>query len=125
MSAATPKTRILILGGGGVFGLVAYLAESQRREFGVRLALGADGRRLVRDGLMAALTPVSIGAGAGLLVGAALSRVFQSLLVGVSALDPATYAMVAIAMLACATLAGLSAAWRLRKMTPADALRAD
>jgi predicted permease len=115
----------LILGGGGVFGLVAYLAESQRREFGVRLALGADGRRLVRDGLMAALTPVSIGAGAGLLVGAALSRVFQSLLVGVSALDPATYAMVAIAMLACATLAGLSAAWRLRKMTPADALRAD
>jgi predicted permease len=115
----------LILGGGGVFGLVAYLAESQRCEFGVRMALGADERRIVREGVMAALAPVSLGVGAGLLVGASLSHVFQSLLVGMSALDPETYVVVAIAMLTCATLAGLSAAWRLRRVTPADALRAN
>ena len=49
----------LLLGIGGAFGLVAYLAESQRREFGVRLALGANMGHLVRRGLAAALVPVA------------------------------------------------------------------
>jgi ABC-type antimicrobial peptide transport system permease subunit len=72
----------LLLGVGGVFGLVAYLAESRQREFAVRLALGATSRDLVRHGLMTALVPVAAG-----------------------------------------VVAGLGAAWRLRRMMPSDALR--
>jgi predicted permease len=114
----------LLLGVGGAFGLVAYLTESRRREFGVRLALGADLSELVRHGLMAALAPVSAGIATGLGLGALISQVFEALLVGISPLDPVTYLLVAMTMLGCATIAGLAAAWRLRRTNPSDALRA-
>jgi hypothetical protein len=114
----------LLLGIGGAFGLVAYLAESQRREFGVRLALGAELRDLVRHGVVAALAPVSVGVAAGIGLGAMVSQVFEALLVGISALDVVTYPVVAAMMLGCATMAGLAAAWRLRRTSPYDALRA-
>jgi predicted permease len=115
----------LLLGVGGVFGLVAYLAESRQREFGVRVALGATPRDLVWRGLSAALAPVALGVTVGLLAAALVARVFTSLLAGLSALDPLTYAAVAVTMLSSAVLAGLGAAWRLRRMTPTDALRAN
>jgi putative ABC transport system permease protein len=113
----------LLLGVGGVFGLVAYLAESRQREFGVRLALGATPRDLMRHGIAAGLVPVSIGVAAGLIAAALVARVFTSLLIGLSALDPVTYVTVAVVMLGCAGLAGLSAAWRLRRTMPSDSLR--
>lgn len=114
----------LLLGVGGVFGLVAYQAESQRREFGVRLALGANMGHLVRQGLAAALVPVSAGVGLGLLLAAVVSRLFTSLLAGISALDASTYAGVAVTTMVCAAIAALAASWRLRRTSPADALRA-
>lgn len=113
----------LILGVGGVFGLVAYLAESRQREFGVRLALGATTAHLIRHGLAAALVPVFIGVSAGLLCAACVSRLFTSLLTGLSAVDVLTYVAVATIMVGCATVAALWAAWRLRRTTPSDALR--
>jgi putative ABC transport system permease protein len=114
----------LLLGVGGTFGLVAYLAESRRRDFGVRLALGADLHDLVRYGIGVALAPVSVGVAAGLGFGALISQVFEALLAGISAIDVLTYLAVAATMLGCATIAGLAAAWRLRHTTPSDALRA-
>ena len=113
----------LLLGVGGAFGLVAYLAESQRREFGVRVALGADLRHLVRHGLVAALAPVSVGVAAGLVLAGVVSQVFATLLAGISPLDVATYFLVAATMLGCAAMAALAAAWRLRRTAPSDALR--
>jgi ABC-type antimicrobial peptide transport system permease subunit len=53
-----------------------------------------------------------------------VSQVFEALLVGISALDVVTYPVVAAMMLGCATMAGLAAAWRLRRTSPYDALRA-
>ena len=114
----------LLLGVGGAFGLVAYLAESQRREFGVRLALGASMGHIVRQGLAASLVPVSVGVACGLFVAATVSRVFTGLLAGISTLDTATYVVVASMTLGCTTVAALTAAWRLRRTSPADALRA-
>ncbi|MEX1127665.1 MAG: ABC transporter permease [Vicinamibacterales bacterium] len=114
----------LLLGIGGAFGLVAYLAESQRREFGVRLALGANMGHLVRRGLAAALVPVCAGLAAGLFLAALVSRMFTSLLAGISALDAVTYVAVAVTTLGCAAAAALAASWRLRRTSPADALRA-
>jgi hypothetical protein len=115
----------LVLGAGGVFGLVAYLAEARRREFGVRVALGATPRDLMRRGVAAGLVPVGIGAVPGFVVAAIISRLFVTALPGLSTLDPLTYAGVALLMAACAGAAGLSAAWRLRRMSPSDALRAE
>ena len=99
--------------------------EARQREFGVRVALGATPRDLVWCGLSAALAPVAIGVTAGLLAAAVVARVFTSLLAGLSAPDPLTYAAVAVTMLGSAVLAGLGTAWRLRRMTPTDALRAN
>ena len=114
----------LLLGVGGAFGLVAYLAESERREFGVRMALGADPQHLVRHGLIAGLRPVSAGVAVGLALGAIVSRLFSALLVGVSAMDAVTYLVVGVTMLSSDAIAALAAAWRLRRTSPSDALRA-
>jgi predicted permease len=114
----------LVLGVGGVFGLVAYLAEARRREFGVRLALGATPRRLVAHGIATALLPVVVGVAAGLGAAAIVSRLFASLLTGLSPVDLLTYGAVGLAMIGCTTLAALMAAWRLRRITPTEALRA-
>lgn len=113
----------LLLGVSGVFGLVAYLAESRTREYGVRLALGATTADLIRHGLSAALAPVTAGVAGGLALGATTSRLFSALLVGVSPLDTVTYTVVALTMLSGAAIAALAASWRLRRITPADALR--
>jgi putative ABC transport system permease protein len=113
----------LLLGIGGVFGLVAYLAQARRREFGVRMALGATLSGVVRNAVTAALSPVAVGVAMGLLLGAIVSQVFTALLVGIDAVDPGTYAGVGLVMLVPAALAALAAAWRLRRLTLSDALR--
>jgi len=114
----------LLLGVGGAFGLVTYLAESQRKELGVRVALGASMGHLVRRGLAAALVPVAAGVVSGLFLAALVSRLFTSLLAGIGALDAVTYVGVAAMTLGCTAIAALAAAWRLRRTNPADALRA-
>ena len=113
----------LLLGVGSVFGLVRYLAESRYREFGVRLALGASPWTLMRYGLRAAIVPVGSGAAIGLLVAAWVSALFASRLVGLSVLSLWHYAAIAGAMLGGATAAAIMAAWRLRRLSPLDALR--
>jgi ABC-type antimicrobial peptide transport system permease subunit len=114
----------LAVGAGSVFGLVAYLADSRRREFGVRLALGATPRDLVWYGIATALVPVGIGLVSGLAAAAMVSRVFGALLVGVSPVDGLTYGAVATAVLGAAAGAAILAAWRLRGVRPSEALRA-
>jgi putative ABC transport system permease protein len=113
----------LTVGVGSVFGLVAYLAESRRHECGVRLALGATPSDLLRLGLSVALIPVGAGLAGGALLAVMVSRVFTSLLVGVSALDGLTYVTVVGTILMAAVAAALTAAWRLRRVMPAEALR--
>jgi putative ABC transport system permease protein len=114
----------LVLGAGGVFGLVAYLAESRRREFGVRLALGATPSGLVWTGVLAGLWPVSLGTTIGLVLASLVARIFISVLPGLSVLDPLTYSSVAILMIGGTAGAGLVAAWPLRRIPASDALRA-
>jgi predicted permease len=113
----------LILGLGGVFGLVAYLAESQQHELGVRLALGATRGDVIFYSMTAALFPVLFGVVVGIGLAAGIARVLTSLLAGLSALDPLTYAAVSTTMLVCAGLAGASAAWRLRRLDASNSLR--
>jgi len=115
----------LVLGIGGVFGLIAYLAESRRREFGVRIALGATQGNVVRFAVMAGLVPAVAGAVAGLAGAAWLAKLAESFLIGVGRLDPVSYAGAFSLMLVVAIGAGLAAAWRVRRISPMDALRSE
>jgi hypothetical protein len=115
----------LLLGLGGIFGLVAYLAESRRREFGVRLALGATPQRLVARGVVAGVTPVVLGLSAGLLIAGLVTRTLVWWLPGLSALDPLVYVVVASLTASGAVSIATAAAWRLRQTTVSQALRAD
>jgi predicted lysophospholipase L1 biosynthesis ABC-type transport system permease subunit len=113
----------LALGVGGVFGLVAYVVESRRREFGVRMALGAMSRDLIQRVVGAALGPVLLGAAIGLGAAAVLARAIRAIIVGVALIDPAAYGSSAIVMVLAAGVSALMAAWRLRRSSPSDALR--
>jgi predicted permease len=113
----------LCLGLAGVFGMVAYLAESRRREFGVRLALGATSQMLVRSAAGVGLTAVLAGTVVGILVAAVLARVLQAALAGIDTFDLLSYAGVATVLLASGGAAGLLAAARIRRLSPIEALR--
>jgi len=113
------------LGIGGVFGMVAYMAEFRRREFGIRAALGATMFRLALMIIIAGLAPVVVGTAAGLLGALWLGKAAESFLIGVSWFDPVSYWMAGLVMLGSATLAGFAAAWRIKRIAPSEALRAE
>ncbi|MFT5435026.1 MAG: putative ABC transport system permease protein, partial [Myxococcota bacterium] len=115
----------LLLGLVGIYGVISYVVSQRTQEIGVRMALGANAssvrRMIVRQGL------VLSGAGVvlGLVVAAFASRVMGSLLFGVSAMDPTTYASVSAALIAVAAAASWIPARRAAGVDPSRALRAD
>lgn len=115
----------VVLGVGGVFGLIAYLAESRRREFGVRLALGATSWDLLRTAVNAGLVPTVAGAAVGLLGAAWLAQTAEAFLIGVGRLDAVSYIGAFSLIVAVGTIAGVAAAWRVRDVSPIEALRAE
>ncbi len=115
----------LILATVGLFGLT-YLTVSQRtREFGIRAALGATPRRVMRqvlrEGIWLTLPGVALGLGGAAIAG----RLLSSGLVGVNAADPSTYAASASLQAAVAVLACLLPAFRATRADPMVALRVD
>jgi len=113
----------LALAAVGVYGVIAYGVSQQRREFGVRLALGARPRDILRLVLRGGLRLVA----AGILAGAALafvaSRLIGGLLYGVGPGDPATYTLVAVLLgLVGAAACGIPA-WRAGRTEPVSVLR--
>jgi putative ABC transport system permease protein len=115
----------LVLGLIGIYGVVSYAASQRRREIGVRLALGAgrgDVRRMfVRNALML----VTVGVALGLVASAALTRLMESQLFGVTPLDPATHATVALGLAVTASLASYVSAMRGTSVDPTTVLRGD
>ncbi|MDA8019087.1 MAG: ABC transporter permease [Thermoanaerobaculia bacterium] len=115
----------VLLGLVGIFGVTSYAASLRTREIGVRMALGArkgDVRWMV---LRQALVLAGAGAGLGLVAAAALTRTMTSLLFGVSAFDPLTYAGVALLLVALALGASYLPAYRAAGLDPIYALRQD
>lgn len=115
----------LILGAGGVFALVAYLADARRRDYAVRIALGGSVTSVRLAAGMAGIMPVLVGAGAGAICAAGLAGSIRSLLPGVPQADPLTYATVSSLLVFAASVAGLVGARRLRSLSPADVLRVE
>jgi hypothetical protein len=115
----------LVLGIVGIYGVIAYAVSQRTREIGIRIALGAQPASLlgmyVRHGLLLA----GIGAVLGLAAAAGLTRLMSSLLFGVKALDPLTYAAVSALLIGAAVLASYLPARRAMAIDPVEALRAE
>ncbi len=115
----------LILAMMGVYGVVSYAVGQRTAEIGLRIALGAQGRDVLRLILAQGLKPVVIGSVAGMIASLALSRVLSSLLYGVTATDPATLAIVVLLLSFVALLACYLPARRAMKVDPLAALRTE
>jgi predicted permease len=115
----------LLLGLVGIYGVISYLVSQRTREIGVRMALGASAPTVRGMILRQGLALAAVGVVVGLAAAAALSRVMGSLLYGVSAVDPVTYAAVAAALVAVSALASWLPALRAAGVDPSRALRAE
>ncbi len=115
----------LVLSVVGLYGLISYSVAQQRREIGVRIALGAQSGTLVNRVLGRSLGLTLLGAAGGLIAAVLASRALETLLFGVSPVDPATYA----ATLALITSVALATTWwpayRAATTDPTLALRGD
>jgi putative ABC transport system permease protein len=113
----------LALAAIGVYGVMAYSVRERTQEIGIRMALGATATSVFRLVVGQALRLVSIGVAAGLVAAAALTRLLERLLFEVEPLDPWTFGVTALILLAVATLASYLPARRGMRMAPVDALR--
>ncbi|HKW02363.1 MAG TPA: FtsX-like permease family protein [Vicinamibacterales bacterium] len=118
-------TIAFVLAMAGLYGVLAVLVASRRREIGIRMALGADRRAIA--GLVAGSSArlVALGIVLGLVVATAASRVLHSQLFGVSPTDPATYALVALTVAVTALAASWSPARQAARVDPAVTLRSE
>lgn len=107
----------------GIYGVLAFTISRRTSEIGVRMALGALPEMILTSTLAAGMTPVLVGIVAGLSISAGLSRVVATLLFGVRALDPWTYAGISLVLLIIAALACLIPARRAARLSPVEALR--
>lgn len=113
----------LVLAGAGVYGALDYSVAARRREIGIRMAIGAVARDIVRTVSRGMIFAVAIGAGLGLFAAKLVLIVAHQLLFGVDLLDPAVVTVTLGAMLACALLAAMLPIFRAIKTDPLQALR--
>lgn len=115
----------LLLAGVGLFSVVAFTIGQRMHEFGVRTALGARQRDLVRLTIVRGVTPAVAGIVAGIALALATGRFLESMLFQESPRDPVTLGIASAIMFACAVVASLVPAWRAAQVDPTIALRAD
>jgi putative ABC transport system permease protein len=115
----------LVIGIVGIYGVIAYEVSQRTREIGIRTALGAQPVELLRMFVRRGLWLAGVGAALGLVAAAGLTRLMSSLLFGVTALDPVTYAAVSALLIAAAVLASYLPPRRAIAVDPVQALRSE
>ncbi|HEX9885181.1 MAG TPA: ABC transporter permease [Longimicrobiales bacterium] len=113
----------LVLAAVGIYGVMAYSVSRRTRELGIRVALGADPRRVVRLVLREGMTLALVGTVLGLAGAAGAARLVEGLLYNVSALDPVAFVGVPAVLVAVAALAVWIPARRAASVEPMRALR--
>jgi putative ABC transport system permease protein len=115
----------LLMAAVGLSGLVAETVVDRKREFAVRLALGAGARRVLLAVLRRAVVLAALGTAAGLALSLVLAGAIRNQLFGVMALEPSVYLSAAAALAVVVLLASLAPAVRAARTNPADVLRAE
>ena len=113
----------LVLAAIGVYAVVAYAVTRRRREVGIRLALGATARDVHVLLARQTLTPVAIGVAFGVATAAAVSRVLERSLFGISPLDPIAFAGAALFLMTIAAVATLAPTRSAARVDPVKTLR--
>jgi putative ABC transport system permease protein len=109
----------------GIFAVVSYNVTQRAKEIGIRTAIGAAPRDVVRFVLAIALRPVAFGACAGIAGEVAAAQVLRSELFDTAPADPAVFAIVLVILLATALAAAAIPAWRATRIDPLEVLRAE
>ncbi len=125
LSASILGLLALALAATGLYSVMAYSVSRRTQEIGIRMALGARTSDVLRLIVKKGMTLALIGVGCGAPIALALTRVTRSLLFGVSAIDPLTFGVIPLLMLAVGLLACWIPARRATKVDPLTALRHD
>jgi len=115
----------LVLAVVGIYGVLAYAVSRRARELGIRIALGASQRQVVRQVLREGLALAAGGTAIGLIGAFWVTRLITSLLFGVRPLDPVTFAAVPATLIAAAFAACYVPARRAARADPLEAMRAE
>ena len=118
-------TTALLIATCGIYGLMSYAVTQRRREIGVRMALGAERRDVIRLVLTRALRIVVMGLIVGLAGAAGVTRVLQRFLFGVTPTDPIVFTIVTLLLMAVGLMAAWLPARRAAKVDPMVALRSE
>jgi putative ABC transport system permease protein len=115
----------LVLASVGVYGVISYSVAQSTHEFGIRIALGARARDVLKLVVAHGMVPVSIGVLIGLGAAFALTRLAEDFLFGVSATDPLTFVLGALLLIPIALLACWAPAHKATKVDPLVAIRCE
>jgi putative ABC transport system permease protein len=121
--AATLGLIGLMLASIGIYGVMAYTVSQRTREIGIRMALGADGDRVLWMNLREGLRLIAIAAGGGLVMAFALSRLMSAMLFRVGASDPATFVIAPAVLSVVGLLAIYFPSRKATRVDPSVALR--
>jgi putative ABC transport system permease protein len=113
----------LLLAGVGIYSVLAFAVRRRVREIGIRVALGAEVKDILRLIITEGMKPALIGLLLGVAGALALGRVLASFIYGIAAYDPLTFAVVATLLAAVALLASIIPAYRAARIEPTRALR--
>jgi putative ABC transport system permease protein len=113
----------LALSSVGVYGVISYSMEQRRKEFGIRIALGAERGNIIRLGISEGMKLASAGAAIGLIAGLIINRRITALLYQVEPTDLTTYCVITALLLSVAFLAAYLPARKALKLDPTTALK--
>jgi ABC-type antimicrobial peptide transport system permease subunit len=113
----------LVLAAVGIYSVLSYAVRRRVREIGIRMAMGAQVRDVVRMVMIDGLKPTILGVLIGFAGALALGRVLASVIYGVSTHDSVTFATVSLLLLTLALLASLFPAYRAAQVEPVKTLR--